>query len=270
MGLLAPPAGPSTGRTCAAATEACPSLIERLALKLSALSAGQRRLWPELRPSLRLGFVLYGGTAVALHLGHRRSLDFDFFRDERLDKDAIRALFPFMRRAVTLQDAPETLVVVVPVSGRRGVKVSFFGGLTFGRVGDPLLTEDGVLEVASLDDLIAHKLKVILQRPERKDYEDIAALIRAGGSVARGLAAARLFFGRAFQPAESLKAMVYFRDGNLPGLRRGDRNALIAAATAVDELPAVTSRSKRLAIPMVGDSASDRRAFRAPKPRRGR
>jgi hypothetical protein len=244
-------------------------LIAGLAPRFGALSPAQRRLWPELRASVRLGFVLYGGTAVALHLGHRRSLDFDFFHDERLDKDAIRASFPFMRGAVTLQDAPETLVVAAPASGRRSVKISFFGGLTFGRVGDPLLTEDGVLEVAAPDDLMAHELKVILERPERKDYEDLAAMIRAGCSVAHGLAAARRFFGRAFQPAESLKALVYFRDGNLPGLRRADRATLITAAAASGELPAVTLRSKRLAITVTG-AAGEARALRRARRHRGR
>ena len=29
-------------------------------------------------------FYLAGGTALALHLGHRRSGDFDFFRDREL------------------------------------------------------------------------------------------------------------------------------------------------------------------------------------------
>jgi len=231
----------------------------------------QRRLWPELRPSLDLGFVLYGGTAVSLHLGHRRSVDFDFFHEQRLDKAAIRAAFPFMRGAATLQDAAETLVALVPASrrgGAQGVKISFFGAMTFGRVGDSLLTDDGVLQVASLDDLMAHKLKVILQRAERKDYEDVAAMIRAGCSVARGLAAARLFFGRAFQPAESLKALAYFRDGDLPRLARRDRNTLIAAAAAVGEVPAVALRSKKLAIPIARDGSGRRRLPRRPGDRR--
>ncbi len=85
-----------------------------------------------------------------------------------------------------------------------------------------------MLELASLDDLMAHKLKVVLQRVERKDYRDLAAMIRAGCSVARGLAAARLFFGTAFQPLESLKAMAYFRDGDLGRLSRRDRDTLMA------------------------------------------
>src|SRR3990172_11720565 len=82
------------------------------------LPPAQRRLWPELRPGVELGFVLYGGTAISLHLGHRSSVDFDFFRDRALAKDEIRAAFAFIRRSTTLQDSKDTLVVVVPGSER--------------------------------------------------------------------------------------------------------------------------------------------------------
>lgn len=228
-------------------------MIATLAPKFAKLSPAQRRLWPALRPSVALGFVLYGGTAVSLHLGHRRSVDFDFFHEKALDKAEVRAAFPFMQRAAALQDAINTLLVLVPGSylgARDGVKVSFFGGMNFGRVGEPLLAADGVLEIAALEDLMAHKLKIILQRAEKKDYEDIAAMIRAGCSVARGLAAARLFFGSAFQAAESLKALVYFRDGDLARLSRTDQETLIEAASAVRKLPGVRLRSKSLSIPI--------------------
>lgn len=220
-------------------------MISSLAPRFQRLPRAQRRLWAELGPSIALGFVLYGGTAVSLHLGHRRSLDFDFFTDRPLDAAAIRSAFGFAGTARTLQRAKDTLVVLTS-----GVKLSFFGGMRFGRVGDPHLTTDGVAEVASLEDLMAHKLKVILQRAEKKDYRDIAAMLRAGNSLSRGLAAARLFFGTAFQPAESLKALTYFKDGDLARLSRDDRHTLIAAAAAVGDLPAVALRSRRLAIPL--------------------
>jgi len=207
-------------------------------------------LWPELRPAVELGFVLYGGTAISLHLGHRRSVDFDFFHDRALAREEIRAAFAFIRRAVTLQSSKDTLVVMVPGSGPRdrgSVKVSFFGGMSFGRIGDPLLCDDGVTQIASLNDLMAHKLKVILQRSEKKDYQDIAAMIRAGCTVAHGCAAARLFYGNAFQPAASLKALTYFKDGDLARLSGADRSTLIEAAKSVRALPRITLRSKRLA-----------------------
>ena len=166
-------------------------MIATITPKFAKLPPRQKRLWPALRPSVGLGFVLYGGTAISLQLGHRRSVDFDFFHDQPLDRDRIRAAFPFMERATVVQDAVDTLSVLAPAApsaGGGGVKVSFFGGLKFGRVGEPSLTCDGVVEVASLDDLMAHKLRVILLRPEKKDYEDIAAMIRAGRSMAQGLA----------------------------------------------------------------------------------
>lgn len=228
-------------------------MIATINPKFAKLPPEQRRLWPQLRPSVELGFVLYGGTAISLHLAHRPSVDFDFFHDQPLDKERIRASFPFMERATVLQDAVDTLTVLAPAgrNGRSaGAKVSFFGGLKFGRVGEPLLTRDGVLEVASLEDLMAHKLKVILFRPEKKDYEDIAAMIRAGCSVAGGLAAARALFGKAFQPAAALKALVYFEGGDLAALNRRDRDLLIASASAVKDLPSVKLRSRRLAIPI--------------------
>ena len=167
-----------------------------------------------------------------------------------LSKDEIRAAFAFMRRTTTLQDSKDTLVILVPASGRggrNGVKVSFFGDISCGRVGDPLLCDDGVAKIASLNDLMAHKLKVILQRSDKKDYRDIAAMIRAGCAVAPGLAAARLFFGNAFQPAACLKALTYFKDGDLGKLSGADRNTLIEAAKSVRALPRITLRSKKLA-----------------------
>lgn len=228
-------------------------MIATLAPRFGKLKPAQRRLWPELRPGVSLGFVLYGGTAVSLYLGHRRSVDFDFFHDRPLDRGAIRKSFAFVNAAQVLREEHDTLVVLVPgayLDGRTAVKVSFFGALRFGRVGDPLLTRDGVVEIASLDDLMAHKLKVILQRAEKKDYEDIAAMLGARVSLAHGLAAARLFFGSAFQPAESLKALTYFKDGDLPRLSRTGRRALIAAAASVRDLPRVALRSRTLAIPI--------------------
>ena len=78
----------------------------RLEPKLDILPASQQEIWTSLAAASHLGFVLYGGTAIALQLGHRESLDFDFFRSEPIDKDQIRAKFPFFRGSAILQDAP--------------------------------------------------------------------------------------------------------------------------------------------------------------------
>ena len=213
------------------------------------LPSAQQLLWPQLNASVSLGFVLYGGTAIALRFGHRLSVDFDFFVERALDRETLQAAFPFLSRAVVLQDERNTLTVLArpDESIESFVKLSFFGNIDFGRVGEPDLTDDGALLVASVDDLMATKVKVVLQRAESKDYRDIAEMIRSGVSLSKGLASAQLFFGPSFQPSESLKALVYFDDGNLQELPESDRRTLVTAVSAVRQLPEVTRRAITLA-----------------------
>jgi Nucleotidyl transferase AbiEii toxin, Type IV TA system len=52
--------------------------------RLDILPLPQRRLWDEFA-GIPPEFVLYGGTAIALHLGHRESVDFDFFGSRSFD-----------------------------------------------------------------------------------------------------------------------------------------------------------------------------------------
>ena len=58
------------------------------------LPKAQQEIWPLLAPAPRLSLVLYGGTAIALHLGHRISVDFDFFRTEPLNRKLSKRLSP--------------------------------------------------------------------------------------------------------------------------------------------------------------------------------
>lgn len=111
---------------------------------------------------------------------------------------------------------------------------------------EPDFTDDGVLQVASFADLMATKVKVVLQRAEAKDYRDIAAMINADVSLAHGLASARQLYGSNFQPSESLKALVYFNDGDLNTLTIDEKNTLVEAVKVVRDLPEVTLRSKFL------------------------
>ena len=212
------------------------------------LPLAQKRLWPELKNAPSLGFTLYGCTAIALRLGHRDSVDFDFFSEKSLDRNAIKVAFSFMEQSTTLQDQDNTWVVLVPAGNaeEKGVKVSFFGTIAFGRVGEPDFTDDGVLQVASFDDLMATKVKVVLQRAEAKDYRDVAAMVNAGVSLSRGLASARQLYGPNFQPSESLKALVYFNDGDLKTLSADEKKTLVDAVSVVRDLPDVALRSKSL------------------------
>lgn len=64
--------------------------------RLDILPESQRRLWPEL-DAVPSEFVLYGGTALALQLGHRISEDFDFFSSSGFDPDRLCSMLPFFR-----------------------------------------------------------------------------------------------------------------------------------------------------------------------------
>lgn len=203
------------------------------------LPPAQREIWQSLRPAAALGFVLYGGTAVALHLGHRNSVDFDFFGAAPLDKGAVAEAFAFTRDAAILQDEPDTLVVLASLPSGL-VKVSFFGGIGFGHVAEPIETSDGVLLVASLDDLMATKLKTILDRAEARDYRDLAAMIKAGTSLQKALAAFRAMFHA--EPRTALMAIGYFEDGDVMQLTASEKAVLIEARDAVRELPEVVVR----------------------------
>lgn len=193
--------------------------------RLEILPTEQQQLWPALSDLLPGGWVLYGGTALALRLGHRVSIDFDFFNERPINRDQLLKALPILQQARLLQDEANTVTWLVPIN-RRTVKLSFFGTIDVGRVGVPAMTTDGIAELASLPDLLAHKLKVIMQRVETKDYRDIAALLNHGESLENGLAAAARLFGPNFSPSECIKALGYLADENLAELEAPTRGCL--------------------------------------------
>lgn len=209
---------------------------DRLDPKLAVLPQALRELWSSLAPAAQLSYVLYGGTAVALHLGHRTSVDFDFFRAEPMDKQELLTAFPFLSNAQTLTEDENTLVVMVQMPSGP-VKLSFFGGIGIGRVNDPLRTKDSALLVASLEDLLATKLKAILDRAEAKDYSDISAMLSAGVSLERALGAFAGMYNK--DPALPLKAIGYFKDGDLRTLPKADQDRLKTARDRVSHIPKV-------------------------------
>jgi hypothetical protein len=109
--------------------------------RIEILPPAQQEIWAQLAPAPRLSFVLYGGTAVALQLGHRVSVDFDFFGAEPLAKAHIETGFQFVPNARVMLEDENSLVMDVPMPSG-SVRVSFFGGLALGRVNDPRRTRD--------------------------------------------------------------------------------------------------------------------------------
>ena len=210
-----------------------------------ALPGPQRSIWPQLAPALKLGLVLYGGTAVALRLGHRTSIDFDFFTQDPIVPDELGRELAFIRQSQVIQQQKNTLTVLAP-SQCGGVKISFFGDIGFGRVGSPDVTRDEVIKVASLEDLLATKLKVLLQRVESKDYRDVAAILRQGVNLETGLAAATSMYRPNFQPSEAMKALTYFEGGDLGSLPPSERDYLTRAVSRIRTIPVVGIVSRSL------------------------
>ena len=214
---------------------------------LEVLPEVQRDIWPTLGWTTADRFVLYGGTAVALRCGHRASIDFDFFTDQPLSQSTVHQELRKTEIAFhVVQDEKNSLTIVTEPGS---VRLSFFGGLEMGRVGVPTLTEDGAVSVASSLDLLGTKLKVIMQRAESKDYSDISRLLGAGQSLIQGLGAAQSLYGSTFAPAECLRALTFFNDGDLARVSAETRRILrteAAEASKVFPIPSIKKISNQL------------------------
>lgn len=205
--------------------------------RLDILPPPQRALWPELDATPD-HFILYGGTALALQIGHRQSVDFDFFSPAAFDPIALSREIPYLAGAETVQLDSDTLTCRVERGGP--VLISFFGNLKLGQTAAHEDIEGSKLRAASLLDIAGTKARTVQQRAQPRDYLDIDALIRNGIELPRILAAGAAVFGRGFNPMITLKALGYFDD--VPNLPQDVRDRLLAAVAAVDPtaLPVLT------------------------------
>ena len=97
-------------------------------------------------------------------------------------------------------------------------------------------------------DLLATKLKAILDRAEAKDYQDIAAMLSAGVSLETALGAFAAMYRR--DPALPLRALGYFKDGDLSSLPSTDQDLMRSARDRVVEVPNVVLTPGSLALPL--------------------
>ena len=216
--------------------------------RLDILPAPQQRLWPELVSTPHV-FTLYGGTAIALRLGHRFSVDFDFFSTVPFVPAELNGSLPYLAGGTLRQSAANTLTVSVDRGGP--VQISFFGGLRLGQVASTETVEGPAISVASLVDLSGMKVAVATQRAEIKDYLDIHALLTlARIDLPTMLAAAAVIYAEEFNPLIALKAISYHDDPALTELPAGIRKDLLRAVRGVDvhalpHLEAVRAREPR-------------------------
>ncbi len=121
--------------------------------------------------SLDKKYYLAGGTALALRIGHRTSVDLDYFINSDIDTKRLQAEIVDVFTADAVQvtfEEKNTLWLQIS-----GVKVSFIT-----RKEELLTPVDDVemFRLASVDDLTIMKLSAICGREEYKDYFDLACI----------------------------------------------------------------------------------------------
>lgn len=216
----------------------------KLTPHLEILPVSQREVWEYLGLTPE-GFVLYGGTALALRLGHRESIDFDFFSRQSFRPLELVSSISYLHDQGVIQQSENTLSCDID-TGKGSVRISFFGGLTLGQIDPPDRAENNNIAVASLKDIFGTKCATVPQRNEVKDYLDIHALIVQGKvGLSEGIASARAIYGRRYNPVLTLQALAYFDDlpEPLPQNVKADLRAAVQSVSLQD-LPAITASSK--------------------------
>lgn len=115
-------------------------------------------------------FRLVGGTSLSLQLGHRISVDLDFFSDRSFDINEITMLLNGGAEPFELQSISRTGFTCFI----QDIKCDFYNwGVPF--IKAPRLEDE--IRLCSLEDISAFKLDAIIRRKEKKDFWDIEALI---------------------------------------------------------------------------------------------
>jgi len=174
------------------------------------LEDAQRTLLARLGPAAEAaGFVLGGGTAIALHLGHRVSADFDWFTAGDFDPHALAKEFD-----VAVADVADGTLH----ADADGVRVSFLR-FPYRTLVDPVPLDGFGCRAASLDDLAAMKLAAVAQRGTKRDFVDVHALVHAIGPLDRLIE----LYRRKFDVADATHvavALAYFDDAEADPMPR--------------------------------------------------
>ena len=148
-------------------------------------------------------FYLAGGTALSLILGHRKSIDLDFFSSSFPKFEILVAKLKTLNPKVINQDKG-TLDLYID-----GVKVSFLE-YKYPLIGDFL--EFDQVKVASLEDIACMKLSAISSRGSKKDFIDLYFILQKF-SLGELLALfEKKFKGVDYQMSHILKSLVYFEE----------------------------------------------------------
>ncbi len=159
------------------------------------------------------GWILAGGTGLALQLGHRTSESFGFFRTDAFDVRALHEPLSRLGAYETLQDAEHTLTVLI-----RNTKLSFF------RVREPFLfppSPHRFFAVADRRDIALMKLAAVAGRGSRKDFVDLYLLLQEPPGLAEVFALLRRKHDpRRLNLYHVLRSLTYFEDAEAEPMPR--------------------------------------------------
>ena len=159
------------------------------------------------------GWVLAGGTGLALQLGHRISEDFDFFRTSGMDTAALFERLSDTGRCEALQYGERTLSVLL-----KGVQMSFF------QIDFPFLFETAPYRffgVADRRDIALMKLLALNNRGSRKDFVDLYEILHAGEVLKDYLEMLPRKYGAGrLNPNQVIMSLTYFDDAEAEPMPR--------------------------------------------------
>jgi len=168
------------------------------------ISSQQSDLIPYLKEFKR-SFYLVGGTAIALHIGHRQSIDFDLFTPVVLDKSRIKSKLkeiPFEQKTV-FEDYDQLHLLI------NGVKVTFFNY--------PYSIEHPVkvgsfITMPTLLTLAAMKAFALGRRAKWKDYVDLFFILHDYYSIKEVSNQAQNIFGQLFSEKLFREQLTFHKD----------------------------------------------------------
>jgi len=135
------------------------------------LSDNQKRLL-DLISKFQNEFYLAGGTAIALHIGHRRSIDFDLFSHKPLNTMSIIRTIKRESHIIdaTLEESTQELTMIID-----GVKITF---LEYPFEINPSLNFNDIIMLPDLLTLSSMKAYSLGRRSKWKDYVDLYYILR--------------------------------------------------------------------------------------------
>jgi len=163
----------------------------------------------ELLPLIKLfsgDFYLVGGTAIALHIGHRRSIDFDLFTSGTIKRKSIKNQIKKSNYSLDkiVHEASEQMHLIV-----NSIKVTFYSFPH--EIENPVDFED-IIKMPSLLDLAAMKAYALGGRAKWKDYVDLYFLMKYHFSVKEISKRAKDLFKGFFNEKLFRQQLCYFED----------------------------------------------------------